>query len=160
MSGFVVGWRSVRWPPHGAGILAHEMGHAISSRSDLNTGLNAVLACNQELHKRVYSANPINNLIRYDVHDEEDWADSFSIEILKQLRRTSPENPNYRSGNLACPLFNIENKTRHVSQAELNLYKESSESHSTSLFRLLKIQAQLSDLPSSCGVQSASLRCE
>jgi hypothetical protein len=136
----LLSWQSVMWPQFGAGIMAHEIGHVVKAAVEASGALNSSLACKQKEHEKFYGASSGT------LHDEEDWADTFSVSVLKQLDKTWPY-----AKNFACAMLSMNPDTGHFADDALDATTEFGESHSSSIFRLLQVEVALGHtLPPSC----------
>ncbi|MCB0407644.1 MAG: hypothetical protein KDD34_05520 [Bdellovibrionales bacterium] len=134
-------WQSTMWPGYGANILAHEIGHVIYHATNDGEALTSVRQCNKDQHSQIYGNQAIND----GRHDDEDWADTFSLSVQKHL---DPKGF-VRNKNFACLLLPVSEKTKNPID-NVSLVEDLTESHSSSLFRLLKIESETRGLPASC----------
>ena len=150
----VVSWQSAVWPQYGAGILAHELGHVVTAALNAPQDLSLVRTCDYIRHQQFYGASAsIPGL-----NDEEDWADRFSASVMKRLA------PNWPSAaNMACILMTTDRQS--LAEGSFDLSQDSSNSHSTNIYRLLQVQKDLTGtLPPSCRsvpglVSKMTVRC-
>lgn len=135
-----VSWQSVLWPEYGIGTLAHELGHVASAGTEMSSGKGRHKFCDREVHSLFYGKfAPISR------HSEEDFADTFSVSVLRALQAHWPF-----AKNFACMTLPFDRGKSQFNDWDLDLARESQSTHSTGIFRLLRIQAELGSVPPSC----------
>lgn len=154
-------WQSAMFPEFGAGVMAHELGHAISGAvGKLPSGIEAysnTRACTTSRHQDLLSADKKNVFVVH--YQEEDWADEFAATTIAELNKTWPY-----SKNFACLLIDQKNKQYNGLTIQDTAIPDS---HSTSFLRGLIAQSKMNgSLPASCmkalsqtEVQAIERRC-
>lgn len=123
-----LGWQVVKWPEYGVGLMAHEIGHLVHRAIELRHDLPAILTCQANQHKTMYLAGAVPE----EQTQEEDFADTFSVTVQKQLQKSWP-----RTRNFACLFVDMDHTKKNVQERFVDLSSDSDESHSKSYFRLL-----------------------
>jgi len=146
-----VSWQSVIYPEVGIGVVAHEIGHIVSSISSRGsiwpTEIQQVRQCIALRHLSSANFNfaHVNN-VKYV---EEDWADMFAAQVMKRLR---PDFPFLR--NYACVMLGKDGSSYGSSQRPLSLVNSNrSDTHSADFFRVIQLQLEMGSLPPSCQSQ-------
>lgn len=142
----IVSWQSVLWPENGAQILAHELGHLVSDSVAKMRRDRGFQSCEPQIHALVYGPKS------HGEHSQnEDFADTFSISVSRKLMQTWPF---VKNGFCKFPL--PESALRFMSgnhdslDRELDLTNDLARTHSSIIFRLLRTQSELGQLPRSC----------
>lgn len=142
----VLGWQSATFHQIGAGIIAHEIGHIVSSTVDiLRTKDNdywKVRECSKDQHAVLLKEqSSTKNPAQYQ---EEDWADSFAVTTLNILNKTWPY-----ATNFGCALTSISPESKFVNNSVTDFLAKGR--HSTGMYRALQIHVGLGkQLPQSC----------
>lgn len=137
-------WQSTMFPEFGAGIMAHELGHAISravgESSPGNETYKNTRTCVISRHRDLLSEEHKNESV--DRFQEEDWADEFGTTVLIELKKTWPF-----VKNSGCLYLTMKDKkyTGLILQDVAN-----TDTHSSSFLRTLVAQDKLGQLPASC----------
>ncbi|MNL08671.1 hypothetical protein D3C87_1294030 [compost metagenome] len=138
-------WQSAMFPEFGAGIMAHELGHAVSRAVGEATPGNETYkntrSCVISKHQDLLSADKKNESVNR--YQEEDWADEFAATVVSELNQTWPYAKNY-----GCLMMSMENK-KYTGLVLQNI--ENQGGHSTSFLRALVAQSKMTgSLPASC----------
>jgi hypothetical protein len=123
-----VGWRSVLYPQFGFGILGHEMAHVISMTDEVS---------HRPVFSRVKECLKQNQGGRTELV-EEDFADLFAIQLMKQRVR---ENKNF-----ACLLLH----QNDLDYGDLSLETRQGAVHPSSFYRLISISTHTQSLTPRC----------
>jgi hypothetical protein len=137
-------WFSAAYLDVGMGILAHEMGHVVSSHlrglkdaSKQAAGFMKTLNC-------VANRNPfITSATSLQPHDntfwsEEDWADFFSSRVLNELEKKKSLWMKY-SKNVGCALINDSGFSENANYGGNSLRPDLYDFHSSGFLRLLMV---------------------
>lgn len=137
-------WQSVMSPEMGAGVIAHELGHAISAvvgkLPEGNETYKNTRSCVISRHQDLLPADKKTVSVHH--YQEEDWADEFAATVITELNRVWPY-----SKNFACILLSIKDQ-KYTDLSLQNI--EGQDVHSTSFLRALVSHANKSALPASC----------
>ncbi len=142
-----MGWQSSMFQEFGAGVLAHEMGHVVSSAIRRNESLLAqsqsfseTRTCTAGNHNAIKKLSSIGGTDGQ--HTEEDWADSFSISTLNELNKTWPY-----AKNFACSMVSADTGD----YMDLALVTSNPGPHSQAIYRALQVQVGMNlPIPASC----------
>lgn len=127
-----VGWRSVLYPNHGFGTLAHEVGHVLSAAAKENPRINNIKSCLQK------NQNGIERFV------EEDFADLFASKVMTQQKAPA---------NYACLLLRQTNQKF----SHLNFSTLLDDKHSSSFLRLLNLGSYMKTTAPACESLQKSL---
>jgi|GEM_PF-3997057 hypothetical protein len=136
-------WQSVKWPQYGAPIIAHELGHVVSRAiGDKDTFFPQIMSAIKKSHEEFYDFKDETS----SLNNEEDFADFFSAQVMKDLEKSwAPVD------NMGCLLLPIDGEREDFRPESLSFLKTSEESHSTGIFRLIQTQVLLGkEIPKSC----------
>ena len=137
---WVSAW-SVKQPKKGAGVLAHEIGHTVESHFTAYID-KSKLQCFEDNHREYKT-----NYVKKGQYFGEDFADSFSVKVLKELKISKKEN------NFACLLSGNDletNKDEHIDMFKPLLNENKKDVHPSSFYRLLQMASELEETPESC----------
>lgn len=157
-------WFTINYPDVGVGIMAHEIGHAVSG---FIRGLPKADAFTESLscvaRRNPFGPAPAATLgLRENTRwSEEDWADRFSAWVVSDLRARGQLAP-LRLMNLGCALVGVD---REMTYGGNRLTPGENDPHSSGLLRLLMIANDLGKLHPDCAPLMANfagkeLRCE
>ena len=138
----IVSWQSAIWQQYGSGILAHELGHVVSAAVNAKDDLKETRQCQSNQHQVFYASGA--SLM--ETNSEEDWADTFSISVQKNLRASGWP----YTANFGCLLVGVDIKKNDFADEALDLTTDSTESHSSGMYRLIQQQIGTGKLPQSC----------
>jgi hypothetical protein len=134
-----VSWQTLRFPRYGYGIVAHEMGHIISSviaeqnkdRAPYDlVAYNSMKACTADRHGGVENRTAT---------DEEDFADLFSAQVAKRLVAQD-----LKLANMGCLLIS-QDGNRYGTRDGLTLWNDKGDGdvHSAHFFRVVQQEIDL-----------------
>lgn len=131
-----VGWRSVLYPHYGYGIASHELAHVISRLDEQSSKpvFSRVKSCLKE------NQNNSENFI------EEDFADTFAVQMIKNKRQAS-------HSNYSCLLLS-QNDSAEYSDLQMSTREDAV--HSSSFYRLISVGTEIGGLGPSCQVAKQS----
>lgn len=140
-----LGWQSASFHQIGAGIMAHEIGHIVSSTANILESSDQdywkTRQCSTDIHQKLLENHQGEH--KAQQYQEEDWADAFAVTTLKILNKTWPYVQNY-----ACALTGIQDG-KYVNNGLINA--SATDTHSTGLYRAVQVHTGLGKtLPESC----------
>ncbi|MGZ3723000.1 MAG: hypothetical protein ACXVA9_08730 [Bdellovibrionales bacterium] len=144
-------WFSAGYPESGVGIIAHEIGHAISKlarnqqiANDGNKAFSESLTCVAK--RNPFFTGRVERLSQNwnSYWSEEDWADHFSSKVLTQM--AADGDPWASPRNYACTLVKNSEGAYH----DETLAPAIDDTHSSGALRLLMIGYDRENLPQSC----------
>jgi hypothetical protein len=138
-------WQTAVFPEIGASVVAHELGHTASFAAQGKPGAeiySEVRACTQDMHSVL--DGPSANATSAEDYQEEDWADAFSISVVRNLRKTWPY-----AKSFGCSLLPIDADGTEYAGEGLSL--SGVDSHSAAILRAIEAHVGLGGkLPASC----------
>lgn len=142
-------WLSIKFPEYGVGIVAHEIGHAVSMHlhrrySDripsadqmdpFSRSQECIANRNPLVENKIdFSALSAGELRRWNIGQwsEEDWADHFSIMVMDKLKKM---NPKIKIKTFSCAMLEHDPKT---CLSRINSARAIGDVHSPALLRHL-----------------------
>ncbi len=124
-----IGWRSVLYPNYGYGIASHELAHVISYLDQFSS---------RAVFQRVKSCLKENQNNSKDFI-EEDFADTFAVQMLKQK-------PQAGNSNFSCLLLDQDG----YEYTNLQMSTYSGANHSSNFYRLISVGTEIGGMGPSC----------
>lgn len=140
-----LGWQTASFHQIGAGIMAHEIGHAVSSTANILESSGQaywkVRQCSSDVHKALREGKNVKG--KESQFQEEDWADAFAVTTINILNKTWPY-----AENFGCGLVSMKDK-QYKSNSLIDM--NGVDIHSTGLLRAVQVHLGLGKtLPDSC----------
>jgi len=135
-----VSWYTAAYPQFGIGVLAHEMGHVLSKRLREGGKTGRV----EETYMCVKNRNPYVLEPAQQTWLEEDFADFFAAQVVKELRAQGGNSS--IGANFACALIDDNGDTYGTNDLEPG----KDDPHSSPFLRMILQSVDLGDLTPQC----------
>lgn len=133
-------WPTVKYPEFGVGVIAHELGHLVSTAMGRTSSsqFRQIRQCTVMRHLSPSNPSFVGNMN----YVEEDWADTFAAQVLRGISSRK---------NFACIFLAKDGSTYGSEEQPLSLENSNrSDTHSADFFRAIQFQLELGSLPASC----------